>query len=425
AHEVRTPPGNLPGLRPLGLPELPPGDPALAEGQAPHAADDPPGAGRRQSRPPGLHRPPREPRRQRLLPQPVRPRRDPHARRRRRVEHHDPGGWRGLADRAARPHRLPALVGAALLGLHLLLRLPGQQRRIQVDGPGALRPADLQGRDPRTADGPQARRLVLAGHGLLPVLPGPDDDRRPLPRAVRRAAAVPRIEPRTAPHGPGREHPVGDRGGRPADRPRGGPEDRGEKPRHGRRRGAQLRRQRPAAPRGALRGYLDPARGRRRRRRARGGALRGGSLALRDRGRAGRAGGVDPGRGEDRRLVPGPHGVRPPLARGAEHHRRPPVAGHAGDDEPQDQVPRELPPVRPGRPPRPRVRLVRHRPEAREPVHAPRRARPRRQAHAGRRRAAEDDAGGPGPPPPRQRRPLRGPGRHPRRLQRPAPARRR
>ena len=42
-----------------------------------------------------------------------------------------------------------ALAGPAVLGVHLLLRLQGEQRRIQADGPGAVRPADLQGPDLR------------------------------------------------------------------------------------------------------------------------------------------------------------------------------------------------------------------------------------------------------------------------------------
>ena len=166
--------------------------------------------------------------------------------------------------------------------------------------------------------------------------------------------------------------------------------DRDEEPGAGRRRGAQLRGQRPAAARGAVRGHLDPAGRRRCRRRARRGAVRlapaagqaaparrprraskGSLLGPRfsndaDRavpGRAGRrrherfddeaelldhvAGAA--GRGQGRRLVPGPDGVRPAGAGGAQHPRRCPLAGDAGDDEPEDQVPRELPALRPVR----------------------------------------------------------------------------
>ena len=76
------------------------------------------------------------------------------------------------------------------------------------------------------------------------------------------------------------------------------------------------------------------------------------------------------GRGEGRRLVPRPDGVRPAGARGAQHPRRPALAADAGDDEPEDQVPRELPPVRPVRAARARPRVVRHAAGRGEPVHA-------------------------------------------------------
>ena len=46
ADQVRAAAGDLPGLRPARIPQLPAGDAALAQGQAAHAADDPPGAGR-------------------------------------------------------------------------------------------------------------------------------------------------------------------------------------------------------------------------------------------------------------------------------------------------------------------------------------------------------------------------------------------
>ena len=79
---------------------------------------------------------------------------------------------------------------------------------------------------------------------------------------------VARVAPGAAAHGPGRQHPGRDRGGRAADRPPRAPADRDEAPGPGRRGRAQLRGQRPAAPRGRLRRPLDPAGGRRCRRRA-------------------------------------------------------------------------------------------------------------------------------------------------------------
>ncbi len=74
------------------------------------------------------------------------------------------------------PAAIPALARPAVLGIHLLLRLQGQQRRIQADGPGAVRPAGLQGSDLQAPHRSQARRQLLAEHGLLQLLPGPDDD---------------------------------------------------------------------------------------------------------------------------------------------------------------------------------------------------------------------------------------------------------
>ena len=92
--------------------------------------------------------------------------------------------------------------------------------------------------------------------------------------------------------------------------------------------------------------------------------------AVRRRGRAARARRRAAGRRQGRRLVPGPDGVRPAGPGRPQHPGRPAVAGDAGDDEPQDQVPRELPPVRPGRAAGARRRVVRPRPGPREPVHA-------------------------------------------------------
>ncbi len=107
-----------------------------------------------------LHRAPRVARRPRLLPLALRRGGDPHPRRRRGVGHGQ------LRRRPRQPHRahpraaLPALARPALLGLHLLLRLQGQLRRVQADGAGALRRAALRRRDPREAHRPQGRRLL-------------------------------------------------------------------------------------------------------------------------------------------------------------------------------------------------------------------------------------------------------------------------
>ena len=170
-------------------------------------------------RPADLHRPSREPRRQRLLPVPLRPGGDRDPGRGRRVEHGRLRRRRGQSHPPDRPHRVSPLAGPALFGVHLLLRLQGQQRRIQADGPGPLRAADLPGPDPRAPGRPQARRQLLARHGLFQLLPGADDDRPAVPPPVRRPAAHPRGPPGAAAHGPGRQHPGRDRGGRAPDRP--------------------------------------------------------------------------------------------------------------------------------------------------------------------------------------------------------------
>ena len=209
------------------------------------------------------------------------------------------------------------------------------------------------------------------------------------------------VAARAAAHGPGGEHPGGDRRGRAADGPRTCTGRPGMKNLvHGRRRGAQLRRQRPAAARRArsrTSGFSRPpampaARSARRcssgiscsdkprqptaatrsRRACSGPRIRptrssrsstsiGAPLpALRRRSGAARAASAGLlADGEGRRLVPRPDGVRPARPRRAQHPRRCAVAADAGDDEPQDQVPRELPAVRAVRAARARARVVR------------------------------------------------------------------
>ena len=73
------------------------------------------------------------------------------------------------------------------------------------------------------------------------------------------------------------------------------------------------------------------------------------------------------GRRSDRRArrssagSPGPHGVRPAGAGRPQHPRRPALAEDAGGDEPEDQVPGVVPPVRAGVSARGRVRVLRAR----------------------------------------------------------------
>ena len=114
----------------------------------------------------------------------------PDPRRRRRVGHgHHRRRARATDIELPQRAALPALARPALLGVHLLLRVQGQQRRVQADGPGALRRAAVPRPHPRAPHRPARRRLVPDGHGVLQLLPGPDDDLAGVRRALRRPAA--------------------------------------------------------------------------------------------------------------------------------------------------------------------------------------------------------------------------------------------
>ena len=197
--------------------------------------------------------------------------------------------------------------------------------------------------------------------------------------------------------------------------------NRDEEPRPGRRRGPELRRQRPAAARRAVRRHLDPTGRRRRRRRARARPCSSGTSCWTSRrasarrrraareparaafqrtdedsrssstaGRARHTSAVRRSRTELLRATSpscwptgkvvgwfqGRMEFGPRALGRAQHPRRPALAADAGDDEPEDQVPRELPPVRPGRAARTRRRLVRLAARAGKPVHAARRSGP-------------------------------------------------
>ena len=127
-----------------------------------------------------VHRAPRSPRGQRVLPLALRGGRDPdHGRRRRVGDDVASASAAATTLELAQGAPLPALARPALLGLHLLHRLQGQLRRVQGDGPRALRRAaatptlihdhliDLK---PTTAS-------FRLDHGLLQLLHRPDDDR--------------------------------------------------------------------------------------------------------------------------------------------------------------------------------------------------------------------------------------------------------
>ena len=316
-----------------------------------------------------------------LLPIAVRGGRDPHARRRGRVGDVDLGrGPRQLARAAARDP-LPALAGPALQRLHLLPGLQGEQRRVQGHGRGALRAAEVRGPDQAPLHRRARRRLVQARHEVLRVRLRPHHDERALRAGDGPAATRPRVEDGRLPLGRRGEHPEGHRRGRAGDGARPAREDRHEERRAGGRRRAQLCRERAPHAQRPVRGRVDPACGRRRRRRARRGAVRRALRAeapapvqdgprvlgpeLQRRGhpqvprearralpdapaRADAEGdGARPRRGAGRdRLVPGPHGMGPALARRALDHRRLAQPRELAAREPEDQVPRELPSIR-------------------------------------------------------------------------------
>ncbi len=170
---------------------------------------------------------------------------------------------------------LPALARPALLRVHLLLRLQGQLRRVQADGPRALRRAALRRPHPRAPDRPQATTarsawnmeyfdycagLTMTGPRFDELFGGPPRraespiTQREMDIAASIQVVTEEIVLRMARHVhalTGQTQPV----------PR-------------RRRRAQLRRQRPAAARGPVRADLGPAGRGRRRRRARRRALR-------------------------------------------------------------------------------------------------------------------------------------------------------
>ena len=326
-----------------------------------------------------------------LLSQPVRRGGHPDARRRRRVEHGHVGMGEGnriqLTDHLAFPHSLGLLYSAFTYycgfkvnsGEYKLMGLAPYGRPIYED-------LILEHLIDLKPDGSfwldmdyfnYCQGLTMTGRRFHELFGGP-------PRA-------PESRPRAAAHGPGGEHPGRDRGGRAAHRPARPRADRHEEPGPGRRRRAELRGQRPAAARGAVRGHLDPAGRRRRRRRARRGAVRLAPAARASRApstagtpsraassaRASRTDEIARFLAEQAVQRPAASPTRPscsstspscwPTGRSSagsragwssararwapQHPRRPPLADDAGDDEPEDQVPRELPAVRPGRAP--------------------------------------------------------------------------
>ena len=212
-----------------------------------------------------VRRAPREPRGVGLLPVAVRRAARPHLRRRRGVGHLQHRRGPGPRGRDGPPAQLPELARPPLLGLHLLLRVPGELRRVQADGPRPLRRAPLRRRHPRHLidlhdDGSfTVNRRYFDYLASLRMTNGRFDER------LRRPAAGAGVRAHPAGDGPGPLDPGGHRGGRAAHGPDRGLAHRRATGRAGRRRRPQLRGQRPAAAGGPVRRPLGPARGGRRR----------------------------------------------------------------------------------------------------------------------------------------------------------------
>src|SRR5262245_48318769 len=101
------------------------------------------------------------------------------------MDNDDDGVWPRKHDYARTAPAIPAFTRAAVLGIHVLLRLQSEQRRVQAHGTGALRPAEVSRSHYEASHRHQGRRKFLARHALFQVLPGADDDRRAVPRSFR------------------------------------------------------------------------------------------------------------------------------------------------------------------------------------------------------------------------------------------------
>ena len=184
------------------------------------------------------------------------------------------GYGRGNTLDLRREINFPALGRPALFGLHLLHRLQGEFGRVQGDGARALWRAEICRPDPRSSRRPQGRRQLSARSRLFRLLHRPDHDQQPVRRAVRQQAARPLRAARPAPHGSGRLRAARDGRDRASADPQPCARGRVGKSVPGRRRGAQLRRQRQNPARAQLQGNLGAARSRRCRRGGRRGARR-------------------------------------------------------------------------------------------------------------------------------------------------------
>ncbi len=87
------------------------------------------------------------------------------------------GVGRGHDLEILRELRVPALARAALFRLHLLRRLQGELRRVQGDGPGAVRRAQVRQDHQGSPHRDQGRRQPVDEPGVLHLHPRADDDR--------------------------------------------------------------------------------------------------------------------------------------------------------------------------------------------------------------------------------------------------------
>ena len=139
--QVRAPAGDLPRLCAPGPEELPHGHAGLDQGKAADALALAGGTGQggRRRAPDAVPGAPPVPCGQRLLSVALRGGGHPHPGRRGGMGHLHHRPRPGQGDHHPAGVAIPALPGPALFGFHLLLRLQGQQRRIQAHGPGPLR----------------------------------------------------------------------------------------------------------------------------------------------------------------------------------------------------------------------------------------------------------------------------------------------
>ena len=233
--------------------------------------------GYRSARGARLHRAPREPRRQRVLPVAVRVGGRPDHRRRRRVgdEQHRASA-RATASSSQQqlcfPHSLGLLYSAFTYFCGFKVN-SGEYKLMGLAPYGEPRYADAHPRRAASTCARTARSAwTCATSASSAALTMTNRALRRSSSAARRAS--PRREITQREMDLAALDPGGHRGGRAARWRATRAADRPARRLPGRRRRAQLRGQRPAAARGAVRADLDPAGGRRRRRRARRGAAR-------------------------------------------------------------------------------------------------------------------------------------------------------